>query len=931
MPYSLQVMQDRFNVGTEKMQAWLSAPDGFLDQFMTAENCLAIELKKVTNEDAPTSIYLDQFTEQKKELARRSSPSRKRSTRTNMADCIGLAQTELEQLISLALVSETNTNTSSLIERANALLKNCKQAKLEKSSALQMTEFFEKNETYIANMVVLKSLLDGMLKENIFGESEVSQVTDYVTRIDALLSAYQEVDLMGAIKDSSALTMVALNGKINTAEFSRYADTIIDLGLNQENFDLLSAKYKIQISEFVKERPGLVIGKFNSLESYTLMPIQHLMRFPLLFGDIRGKLEKEAHFHQSGKNEILSLAATSADAAALKTKAITTKFNQIVGARVIYERLEKRMAEESPDIGKASLLNAILELNLHNQLQQQITPIAVDFFNRHLKTAVEEMLIQSPKKRLDILGALGVTDLSQPIFNVTQYSVTKLDILYKTDKNPLWLVLKSTIPVSESFSAEDKINTYIELAVIFRDKKMGNKDKYLGALSMAKSAYVVKNLLLADKEFGDWIVYKYGVHDKDKVQPKKKLSIEEIRTLLIAEDLVSSTSSIDHMDTTESSDSDVSTLVATTVSTDSSSSSDDESDESIRVDLSITPAGQQFEAGKVTSKMPSSLDAIFTGLNNGQITHLDIQIADEGSQPKRYLIDIVLLMKSTKEERIESLNLIMGAAQESSFITIGIAKMNDAPTSLLALSGRAEPLDLAMTSISQSKSITLDNVVELFSDLARLAQSDRRFNLNQFYVDSHASLIVAQEEIQGTLKIERAIQSPKINPLVQPTVGSNFSTHSEIPKHPEPVLKKTRHYLLIGLTGLGLGLGISLKMTGIFVPLGSGLISIVITGAVFAAVGAGLAALFNYGYKKIKGRSVEKEVDSAPLTSIVLKGSSHEQLNRLMGAKKRSLSLNGDDPGNASKAPFTTLKIEVAEATPPVHEARLKSTQNSAG
>ena len=69
MPYSLQVMQDRFNVGTEKMQAWLSAPDGFLDQFMTAENCLAIELKKVTNEDAPTSIYLDQFTEQKKELA----------------------------------------------------------------------------------------------------------------------------------------------------------------------------------------------------------------------------------------------------------------------------------------------------------------------------------------------------------------------------------------------------------------------------------------------------------------------------------------------------------------------------------------------------------------------------------------------------------------------------------------------------------------------------------------------------------------------------------------------------------------------------------------------------------------------------------------------------------------------------------------------
>ena len=92
-----------------------------------------------------------------------------------------------------------------------------------------------------------------------------------------------------------------------------------------------------------------------------------------------------------------------------------------------------------------------------------------------------------------------------------------------------------------------------------------------------------------------------------------------------------------------------------------------------------------------------------------------------------------------------------------------------------------------------------------------------------------------------------------------------------------------------------------------------------------------MAALFNYGYKKIKGRSVEKEVDSAPLTSIVLKGSSHEQLNRLMGAKKRSLSLNGDDPGNASKAPFTTLKIEVAEATPPVHEARLKSTQNSAG
>lgn len=103
------------------------------------------------------------------------------------------------------------------------------------------------------------------------------------------------------------------------------------------------------------------------------------------------------------------------------------------------------------------------ELNLHNPL--------VDDFNRRVQegyfdTYFKQLLaIASPTIGIDfgsepVLKALGVEPGDgEKIYDPRNFNPDALQELFDQDGNPFWLVLKSTIPVSPSFTAEQKIRT----------------------------------------------------------------------------------------------------------------------------------------------------------------------------------------------------------------------------------------------------------------------------------------------------------------------------------------------------------------------------------------------------------------------------------------------------------------------------------------
>ena len=204
---------------------------------------------------------------------------------------------------------------------------------------------------------------------------------------------------------------------------------------------------------------------------------------------------------------------------------------------------------------QVTLFKSILELHLNNPLERLDSNRAI-FFDVYLKHMLAqaypkdfsmggtlfELHLKGPlckgnKKYQMVLDALGIVDVKGIVFNPDQFNPNKLDDLYKLDKNPLWLVLKSTMPIGPNFTDAQKISAYIDLAQAFFHKKLGATEKYLGAYDMAKAAYAIETTdpsiiqrrdaafqpLRSEKHykklgeeghFGNWIVMKHQEHAK---------------------------------------------------------------------------------------------------------------------------------------------------------------------------------------------------------------------------------------------------------------------------------------------------------------------------------------------------------------------------------------------------------------------------------
>ncbi|WP_133127185.1 hypothetical protein [Legionella nagasakiensis] len=218
---------------------------------------------------------------------------------------------------------------------------------------------------------------------------------------------------------------------------------------------------------------------------------------------------------------------SSAESALHRAKRIGDSFNLEMGNKDSIAIAEAQM-KEAPRAAQAFMLRKILEINLNSPLQNNTAHPEGKYLPPYLKTvltrvypdifyldASEKLAVKmdprdpSAIKYKAICKAFGLDLDSQPLLHAAavretelqldpaRFNTAALDRLYsgddelRGDKNLLWLVLKSTMPVSETFTAEQKIQTYQALADAAVLGQLGGTDKYIAALNLQKAAFEI--------------------------------------------------------------------------------------------------------------------------------------------------------------------------------------------------------------------------------------------------------------------------------------------------------------------------------------------------------------------------------------------------------------------------------------------------------
>lgn len=570
MPSPATTSRPEFESAQNKMQSWIAIQDRRIEKFMQlADQFTDILAPENFGGKEKHETHVQLFRDLRSMLLLARSDSEKRRLSHELSDLVSLAQQEVSGAVAIAQTMPPYSIPAEYAFEAEIALKDLTEAKRKKSSIKAVEEFFNVNERVIQSLVTFKAMLEMLSKE--FHEFQCPEIERYLIQLDEVLQAYQDLRLMDCVmlSDSPAAVVFALEKKISSAEFQKFMFCLNQVALSQETISQRVMPYEKKVKGVMSKHE---LGKdyLGSLSAYSLIPVQHFPRLPLLMVELGSQFAKEALL--DNPDESLLLAIPDVEKIKMHFQEISSHFNEQVRERdhrkaACVAQVESKMLKKSPVECRVIALKSILALHLNNPLEQSGANEVV-FFDAYLKNMLARAypkdfsierslfsinpagpLFKDKTKSQMVFDALGIVDPKNIVFNVDQFDPKKLDELFKLDKNPLWLVLKSTIPVSERFTPREKISTYIELAQAFYHKKIGETEKYLGAFEMAKAAYAVELtdpevIKLRDEAFqplfsdvhyrrlaeegklGDWIVMKHELHAKpqDRLDVKREIS-----------------------------------------------------------------------------------------------------------------------------------------------------------------------------------------------------------------------------------------------------------------------------------------------------------------------------------------------------------------------------------------------------------------------
>ncbi len=251
-----------------------------------------------------------------------------------------------------------------------------------------------------------------------------------------------------------------------------------------------------------------------------------------------------------GCSELQSLITLGKETAAVASSEAKI-INLQQGANKAKELADKHIQSAKEEAGKirsginvpSAMLRQILRLNI-NTPTQSLTLENSEDFPHYLKkllpkihptvftlTAKGELSVsargQTEAVYVNTLKAIGAS-LQSISLDPKTFDADALDSLY-ADKNLLWLVLKSTKPIDETFTPKQKIQTFISLAVAFKEEQLGGKGKSNEAYHLAKQAIALVKKYpelreMVNENFGPtstigkWIIDKQKDSEKDIVR-----------------------------------------------------------------------------------------------------------------------------------------------------------------------------------------------------------------------------------------------------------------------------------------------------------------------------------------------------------------------------------------------------------------------------
>lgn len=445
------------------------------------------------------------------------------------------------------------------------------------------------------DMQVFKDTLEYSLEPSVmFSETvtaeERHEIEAYLKLVNIFLESYKNRNFSSILKDENISISDALEGlhtlfagELSNGKYAENLTTLIDF----------HAKHRLENLFQGEDRPGLAaLLKFRTegqgVAGYTSKPLQRLQSYQLLTSAIVNTLKETKALRPDSLSESSATDDWRAESASLEeqlniaqkiaicSKELTHFTEQGLGLLKIRLLVEAEMEQVKrlPRAKKATaILRNILELHVHHPLDtvRSDKKAYIDIylslvlkhgypdlfeFNDNNQFKINNKL---PDKTHDnIHSALGLSDDQAPFsLHPDQFNVQILQDLYKNTHNPLWLVLKSTAPVSEKYPAIEKVNTYKQLAELFIQKPGKNPQQVLNTpnkptdvFNLAEAADALAQddpacKLIVNEYFGSKSpIGQYMTHAKTAAPEKLDTLLKKIDRYVIDEDKHISTRNI---------------------------------------------------------------------------------------------------------------------------------------------------------------------------------------------------------------------------------------------------------------------------------------------------------------------------------------------------------------------------------------------------
>ena len=432
-------------------------------------------------------------------------------------------------------------------------------------------------ERFSADMRHMRNMLSVMLTEISLSKTEKNQVIDYMAKLDKVIKTNEAFtngpnDVIATISNakgniSTQELAKAIQKLYATNELQEFVSALATIAPENKYLDPIESHYESvlgQNKQFKDASTSTYSGPEASLtrkiNAFAVMPMQFIPRMTMTLNEVKGQAERiiKKQTNAAEKNPLFkeelvtSIRDTMEDT--ISNAGIGARINLQVGALIATKNAEDLFKKDlKPEEKKVIALRKILSINMNTPLAVQGDSEVKDF-GPYLQTVLlkaypnlfkldphkNEFSISAGDKYIEIHKALGIDMRGKDKITLdpAKFDAQSLDMLYKSDENPLWIALKSTKPVDAQFTAVEKIKSYEEIALEFQNKKIGDTQKSEGAYQVAKAAKAIatesgeieafKLAFASDKKdgLGEWMVSK-GKKQADKDEITRGLTLSE--------------------------------------------------------------------------------------------------------------------------------------------------------------------------------------------------------------------------------------------------------------------------------------------------------------------------------------------------------------------------------------------------------------------